>query len=106
MRSKIYLKPLVSEKTIDLTGKNCYTFLVDPRASRPGISRMIFEKFGIKPKKVNILSKPVKEIGRPRQKKGFTAKSKKALVFMPAGKKLPGFEIAESKDQKKKDESK
>ncbi len=97
--NKIYLRPLISEKTVDLAGKNCYTFLVDAWASKSQVFRAIVEHFHQKPVKVNLLSKPVKEVRRLRRKPGTTRRYKKALVFMPPGVKLPGFEVAEAKEE-------
>lgn len=101
MKPKFYLKPVISEKTVDQTAKNCYTFLVAPNISRTQVSDLIFEQFSQKPLKINMLKKRSKEVRRARRKPGFTSEYKKALVYMKKGVRLPGFEVAESKDKKK-----
>jgi len=59
MSSKILIRPLITEKAIQLVeNNNTLTFLVDPRANKRQIKEAIESTFGVKVVKVNTLITP------------------------------------------------
>ncbi len=95
MKSNILIKPIVTEKTIELVNKlNKYTFMVLPSAEKIEISRAIASKFGVKVLSVqtqNLLGKKVR-FGKDRRS-GRRSDSKKAIVTLKAGDKIDLFDI-------------
>lgn len=59
MSSKILIRPLITEKAIQLVeNNNTLAFLVDPRADKRQIKEAIESTFGVKVVKVNTLITP------------------------------------------------
>lgn len=79
----------LSERTTHLTEKfNQYTFIVDPRATKPEIRKAIESIFGKKVQKVrtmNIYGKPKRRGNGPL---GRTSSYKKAIVRLKEGEKI------------------
>lgn len=91
MRSVI-LRPILSEKSLRLSQIGQYTFLVDQRATKPEIMTTLKHLFNIDPVDVRMIrSKGVARMFRRRP--GRTASSKKAIIRVKSGQKIPGFEI-------------
>ncbi len=91
MDSVIILKPVVSEKSVQLGSSSKYTFRVDPRANVTMIAAAIAELFKVKVKSVNIVrvkGKP-KYAGRTKIKR---ANWKKAIVTLESGQTIKLFE--------------
>jgi large subunit ribosomal protein L23 len=95
MKSNILIKPIVTEKTIELVNKlNKYTFMVLPSAEKIEISKAVALKFGVKVLSVqtqNLLGKNVR-FGKDRRS-GRRSDSKKAIVTLKAGDKIDLFDI-------------
>ena len=82
--SKILKKPILTEKTYKLMGKNVYTFLVNKNANQIEIAQTVEFIFNVKVAKVNIInvkSKP-KRLGRFV---GVIGAHKKAIVKLASG---------------------
>ncbi|MBQ9613556.1 MAG: 50S ribosomal protein L23 [Lachnospiraceae bacterium] len=78
----VLLKPVLTEKSMNITAEKKYTFYVHPEANKIQIKEAVEKLFeGTKVKKVNTIT------CRPRKKRrgmvvGYTAKAKKAVVFL------------------------
>lgn len=76
----VILKPVVTEKSMNLMGNKEYTFLVHPEANKTMIKEAVEKMFeGTKVQRVNTLN-----IGGKKKRRGMvvgkTAKTKKAIV--------------------------
>ena len=80
--------PLVTEKSVNLYEKNCYTFLVDKLLTKNQIKEIFEKLFSIKVIKLNtnILPKKKRKTG---QKYGFRPQYKKILIKIPFDQKIP-----------------
>ena len=78
----VILKPVISEKSMNIMGDKKYTFLVHPDANKTMIKEAVEKMFtGTKVKKVNTMNLPGKK-RRRGMTIGYTAKSKKAIVSL------------------------
>ena len=78
----VILKPVVTEKTMELMGDKKYTFLVHPEANKTMIKEAVEKMFeGTKVKKVNTMNLDGKS-KRRGMTVGKTAKTKKAIVWL------------------------
>lgn len=87
----IIVRPVVTEKSMDLLADNKYTFIVDKRANKTEIKNAIEQIFKVEVAKVytmNIKGKP-KRMGRFEGKR---PDRKKAVVSLKAGQKIRLFE--------------
>ena len=76
----VILKPVVTEKSMELMGDKKYTFLVHPEATKSQIKEAVEKMFdGVKVEKVNTMNCDGKKKRRGLVV-GKTAKSKKAIV--------------------------
>ena len=76
----VILKPVVTEKTMELMGDKKYTFLVHPEATKSQIKEAVEKMFdGTKVAKVNTMNLEGKN-RRRGMVVGKTAKTKKAIV--------------------------
>lgn len=95
MKSNLIVRPIVTEKTIDLVNKhNKYTFMVLPTAEKIAIAKAVAAKFGVKVLSVqtqNMLGKQVR-FGKDRRS-GKRADSKKAVVTLKSGDKIDLFDV-------------
>lgn len=93
-------KPLITEKTMMLAGRNQYTFAVFKEATKLGIAKLIHEKFG-----VDVVSvKTVSIKGKSKRQRSYrgtysTGAVKKAIVMLKPGQKIPLFEQAAAGDE-------
>lgn len=76
----VILKPVITEKSMNVMGEKKYTFLVHPDANKTMIKEAVEKMFdGAKVKSVNTMN-----IGGKKKRRGsvvgLTAKSKKAIV--------------------------
>jgi len=74
-------KPIITEKTTDLSAQNKFTFEVSNIAEKPSVKAAIESIFGVKVKKVNILN----TIGKNKRFKGIKGRlsdKKKAIVTL------------------------
>ena len=87
----IIIKPLVTEKSMNLLADNKYTFVVDKRSNKTEIKNAIESIFKVKVDKVYTLivkGKP-KRMGK---NEGRTSDRKKAIVSLKPGQKIKLFE--------------
>ncbi|MBQ1290493.1 MAG: 50S ribosomal protein L23 [Lachnospiraceae bacterium] len=78
----VILKPVITEKSMNGMSEKKYTFYVHPEANKPQIKNAVEKMFeGTKVKRVNTITcRPVKK--RRVMTIGYTAKRKKAVVFL------------------------
>ncbi len=76
----VILKPVVTEKSMEVMGEKKYTFLVHPEANKSQIKEAVEKMFdGVKVAKVNTMNCDGKK-KRRGMVVGKTAKTKKAIV--------------------------
>ena len=89
----IILAPVVSEKSYALMEQDVYTFQVHTDASKPEIHDAIEAIWGVKVLKVNTLNRRGKyRRTRNTNRHGKRPDSKRAIVTLAAGSKIPLFE--------------
>ena len=89
----IIVAPVVSEKSYALIEQGVYTFIVDPKASKPEIHDAVEAIWGVKVVKVNTLNRPGKVTrARKSNRSGRKADTKRAIVTLAAGDDIPLFE--------------
>ncbi len=92
-------RPLISEKSMNITKDGFYTFLVGLHSTKKQIAKLVKDRF-----KVDVLSvRTINVVGKnktQRSRKGFfnTSPIKKAIVQIKKGQKIPLFEVV--KDEK------
>ena len=78
----VILKPVVTEKSMNIMAEKKYTFLVHPEATKPMIKEAVEKMFeGTKVKSVNTMNNDGKK-KRRGMTFGKTAKTKKAIVAL------------------------
>ena len=78
----VILKPVITEKSMNIMGEKKYTFLVHPEANKAQIKEAVEKMFeGTKVAKVNTMNSVGKKKRRGRTV-GTTAKTKKAIVWL------------------------
>jgi large subunit ribosomal protein L23 len=87
----ILLRPVISEKTTELTGMYKYVFRVSMNANKLSVAHAVRELFGVKPEKVNIMRVRGK-LRRVRYKYGKRSAWKKAIITLRPGDKIELFE--------------
>ena len=89
----IIIKPVVSEKSYGLMETDVYTFQVHVDATKPEIHDAIESIFGVKVVKVNTLNRKGKfRRTRNTNRLGKTPATKRAIVTLEAGSRIPLFE--------------
>jgi len=86
----VILKPLMTEKSMNLLEDQCYAFYVHPQANKTQIKEAVEKLFaGTKVAKVNTLMTHPKKRHRRSQEQGYrpgkTVRRKKALVTLESG---------------------
>lgn len=84
---KIFIRPIVTEKSTLLEGQGKYIFEVSVETNKNEIKKAIQEIYKIKPLKVNIINKKGKNI-RYGRTTGWTKNRKKAIVTFKKGEKI------------------
>jgi len=87
----IIIRPVVTEKSMNLLADNKYTFVVDKKSNKTEIKNAIEDIFKVKVDKVSTMI--VK--GKPKRMgkfEGRTSDRKKAIVSLKAGQKIKLFE--------------
>ena len=80
----VILKPVVTEKSMELMADKKYTFLVHPQVTKGQVKEAVEKMFsGTKVKSVNTMNLDGKKKRRGATS-GYTAKSKKAIVQLTA----------------------
>lgn len=86
-------KPIITEKSISLTEKNFYTFLVEKFAVKKQIAKIVADKFKVDVVKVKTINiKPKRKIQRRLRRFYNMAGFKKAIVEVKKGQKITIFE--------------
>ena len=91
----IILRPVISEKSMDLTRIGKYTFAVHQDANKLQVKRAVEELFKVKVLDVNVLTTKPKEKRRGTRRgriTGYTSAWRKAVVTLAAGDKIEFFE--------------
>jgi len=88
---KILKRPLVTEKSTVLGGENKYTFEIANDANKIEISKAIYDLYGERPKKVNIIKSQGKKV-RWGKSMGQRKNWKKAIITLKPGVKLELYE--------------
>src|SRR3989344_1672742 len=83
----VLLKPLVTEKATDLGKLNQYVFAVAKDANKISVAKAVWQLYGVKPIRVNLLNQRGKAVSRGRIS-GRRRDWKKAVVTLPAGKQI------------------
>ena len=86
----IILKPLITEKSMDMMADKKYAFKVATDATKPEIAHAVEELFGVKVASVNTINMKSKP-KRVRYALGRTAEWKKAIVTLKADSKTIEF---------------
>ncbi len=86
----IIIKPLITEKSMDMIADKKYAFKVATDATKPEIAHAVEELFGVKVAAVNTINMNGKP-KRVRYAEGKTAKWKKAIVTLSADSKTIEF---------------
>ncbi len=93
--AEVILRPVISEKSMDLTQRNKYTFRVHPDANKLQIKRAVEELFKVTVLSVNVSTTQAKEKQRGTKRgrvTGSTSAWHKAVVTVSAGDKIEFFE--------------
>ena len=93
--TQIVLRPVISEKSMDQSTVNKYTFAVADDANKMQIKDAVEELFKVTVTNVNVLTTKRKEKSRNRRRGrqvGYTSPWKKAVVTIKAGDSIEFFE--------------
>ena len=89
----VILRPVVSEKSYALLEKGVYTFIVRPDANKIEIRQAVERVFSVTVVKVNTLNRKGKKKRHRRQPKfGRRPDTKRAIVTLAEGQRIPLFE--------------
>ncbi len=86
----IIIKPLITEKSMDMIADKKYAFKVATDATKPEIAHAVEELFGVKVAAVNTINMKRKP-KRLRYAEGKTSEWKKAIVTLKADSKTIEF---------------
>ena len=86
----IIIKPIITEKSMDMLADKRYVFKVMKNATKPEIANAVEEMFGVKVETVNTINmkKKPKRLGVHA---GYTSEWKKAIVTLTADSKSIAF---------------
>jgi large subunit ribosomal protein L23 len=93
--TQVVLRPVISEKSMDSTSRQKYTFAVAEEANKLQIKAAVEELFKVTVLSVNVLTMKPKEKSRNRRRGrqvGYTSAWKKAVVTVKAGDSIEFFE--------------
>jgi large subunit ribosomal protein L23 len=93
--AEVILRPVISEKSMDLTQRNKYTFRVHDDANKLQIKRAVEDLFKVTVLAVNVSTTKAKEKRRGTKRgriTGSTSPWRKAVVTVAAGDKIEFFE--------------
>jgi large subunit ribosomal protein L23 len=89
---QVILRPIITERSFDLSNDNRYTFEVAKQANKVEIGQAVETIFGVRVLKVNTLSVSRKP-KRVRYAKGYTRSWKKAIVTLAEGDTIEAFGV-------------
>ncbi|MBI4600091.1 50S ribosomal protein L23 [Candidatus Uhrbacteria bacterium] len=81
----LFIRPIVTEKSLALVAKHVYVFEVAPRATKIAIKKACYNLYGIMPVAVRLMNMAGKEV-RFGQRSGRRKDWKKALITIPKDK--------------------
>lgn len=93
--TQIILRPVISEKSMDQSTVNKYTFAVADEANKMQVKAAVEELFKVTVTNVNVMTTKRKEKSRNRRRgrqAGYTSPWKKAVVTIKAGDSIEFFE--------------
>jgi large subunit ribosomal protein L23 len=89
---QVILRPIISERSVDLIGDNRYTFEVARQANKVEIGQAVESIFDVRVLKVNTLNVSGKP-KRVRYAKGYSRSWKKAIVTLAEGDTIEAFGV-------------
>jgi len=92
---EVVIRPVISEKSMDESGRGKYTFEVHPDASKIQVKAAVEELFKVEVTAVNVLTTKAKEKRRGTRRGrtvGWTTPWRKAIVTLGPGQKIEFFE--------------
>jgi large subunit ribosomal protein L23 len=92
---EVVVRPVISEKSMDESGRGKYTFEVHPDASKIQVKAAVEELFKVEVSAVNVLTTKAKEKRRGTRRGrtvGWTSPWRKAIVTLRPGQKIEFFE--------------
>jgi large subunit ribosomal protein L23 len=89
---QVILRPIISERSVDMIADNRYTFEVAKQASKIEIRQAVESVFDVHVQKVNTMRVSGKP-KRVRQAKGYTRSWKKAIVTVAEGETIEAFGV-------------
>ena len=93
--TQIIIRPVISEKSMDQSTVNKYTYAVADEANKMQIKAAVEELFKVTVLNVNVMTSKRKEKSRNRRRGrqvGYTSPWKKAVVTIKAGDSIEFFE--------------
>lgn len=97
----IFIKPKLTEKTLEMTRQGVYTFITPKGANKIEIKKIIAQRFKVKIKSVNVINRQGKT-KRFAKKIGKRTDLKIAIVTLEKGEKIKEFDVLFETDQKEK----
>ena len=91
----VIVRPIISEKSMDESGRGKYTFEVHGDASKIQVKAAVEELFKVQVTKVNVLTTKAKEKRRGTKRgrvTGYTSSWRKPIVTLAPGQKIEFFE--------------
>ena len=101
------ITPKISEKSVSLAKSGKFTLIVDKNLGKYEISKVIKRVFKVNPVSIRLVNIP--DIKRKTARKTIVTErgSRKAIIELKTGEKMPGFEsFLEEKKEKKNDKNK
>ena len=92
---EVVVRPVISEKSMDESGRGKYTFEIHPDASKIQVKAAVEELFKVEVIAVNVLTTKAKEKRRGTRRGrtvGWTSPWRKAIVTLRPGQKIEFFE--------------
>lgn len=90
---EVLVRPVISEKSTQLSGENKFTFQVSSRANKIEIRRAVEDRYNVRVANVRTVTMPAKEkgagfVGINKRRRGHTSPWKKAIVTLAAGERM------------------
>jgi len=94
----VLIRPLITEKTMQLTAKDRFTFVVAKKATKHAIAEIVEKQFKVNVLDVatSVIKGKIRRFGTKRIPKAMTD-GKKAIIQLKKGQKIDLFEIKEDK---------
>ena len=90
---EVLIRPVISEKSTELTAQNKYTFQVSPRANKIEIRRAVEDRYNVRVASVRTITMPAKQkgagfVGINKRRRGLSSPWKKAVVTLAEGERM------------------